>query len=186
MPSLNKNILDKLRTTNKYSTFIETGTHTGDTIFTMEPYFKTLYTIEISQQYYNNTKERYNGDKINFILGDSSHIFSLLLPTINDDTIFFLDGHWSADNTGKGDKDCPLMEECELINSKFKGNAILIIDDFRLFGTGPNCGNEICNWEDISKDGIINILKDRITDIYHIESDLHKEDRLIIHIKNIV
>jgi len=185
MPPLDSNIFQQLKMDREYPVFIESGTYSGDTIFRMESYFKNLFTIEIAEHYYNNTKSRYNGNKINFKLGDSSIIFNTLLPSINNDSIFFLDGHWSAGDTGKGNKDCPLIEECQVINTLFKHNAILIIDDYRLFGKGPKYNNEICNWEDISKDSIINILKDRITDTYHLPSELHSEDRLVIHIKSI-
>jgi hypothetical protein len=185
MPSLDINVLNKLVKDHNYSIFIETGTYNGETIFKMEPHFEKLYTVEISPQYHISTKSKYRGNKIKFILGDSSSVFSQLLPTIHTNTIFFLDGHWSAGDTGRGNKDCPLMEECQMIKNKFRHNAILIIDDFRLFGKGPKYNNEVCNWEDISKEGILGVLGDRITNVYHIESELHSQDRLVIHIKSI-
>lgn len=185
MPSLDSNIFKQLKMDNEYPVFIESGTYNGNTIFNMERHFNKLFTIEIAEHYYNNTKSKYNGNKIKFNLGDSLSVFNTLLPSIDNNTIFFLDGHWSAGDTGKGIKDCPLIEECQIINTLFKHNAILIIDDYRLFGKGPSFNNEVCNWEDISKDSIINTLKDRITDTYHLPSELHNEDRLIVHIKSI-
>lgn len=185
MPSIDIYTLKQLKLDKIYPVFIETGTLFGETIFNMEPIFSELYTIDISEKYHNFTKSLYKGNKINFILGDSSDIFLDLLPSIKHNTIFFLDGHWSAGDTGKGKKDCPLVEECERINKLFKHDAILIIDDYRLFGKGPNKSNEICNWEDISKDKLLSILKDRITDVYHLPSYLDKEDRLVVHIEKL-
>ena len=76
MPSIDNDFLSKLQDDKtKYSYFIETGTFNGDTIFALEPYFDKLYTIEFSEKYYNNTKKKYRGNKINFILGDSSVVF---------------------------------------------------------------------------------------------------------------
>ena len=75
----------------------------------LEPYFNKLYTIEFSEKYYNNTKNIYNGSKINFILGDSSIVFEKLLPNITDKCIF-LNAHWSGGDTGHSNKDCPLNE----------------------------------------------------------------------------
>ena len=186
MPHINKDFLLKLDSKyQNYDTFIETGTYYGKTIFEMEKYFNKLYTIEIKKEFYESTKNKYKGNKIDFILGDSSEIFKNLLPKINEDTIFFLDGHWSSGNTGRGKKDCPLIEEVNLINLLFKKNAILIIDDIRLFGKGPNKKNEVCNWEDISEKKIIDILKNRITNKYYLDSKYAKNDRLILHIKSI-
>jgi hypothetical protein len=73
----------------KYNCFIETGTLDGASIFAVEPFFNKLYTIEFSEKYYNNTKSKYNGNKINFRLGDSSIVFETLLPSINEKCVFF-------------------------------------------------------------------------------------------------
>ena len=90
MPCLDFSFLTLLKDDyTKYNCFIETGTFCGDTIFSLEPYFNKLYTIEFSEAYYNATKNKYNGNKINFILGDSVIMLEQLLPTITDKSIFF-------------------------------------------------------------------------------------------------
>lgn len=187
MPPLNLDFLLLLKDDyTKYTAFIETGTYHGATIFTLEPYFQKVYTIEISPKYHNTTKQRYFGNKINFILGDSSKVLPDILSKIDDRCIFFLDGHWSADDTGKGDKDCPLMEEIANIHTYCKNDAIIIIDDFRLFGKGPNQTGDkydVCNWENIDKDSLLSIIQPRITHMYHLDSNWAKNDRLIVHIK---
>ena len=43
-----------------YSNFIETGTCYGSTIFSVEPYFEKLYTIEIKEAFYNDVKKNIN------------------------------------------------------------------------------------------------------------------------------
>ncbi len=73
----------------KYNCFIETGTYMGDTIFSVEPYFNKLYTVEFSKIHYINTKNKYMGNKIDFIYGDSAFVFENLLPHITDKCIFF-------------------------------------------------------------------------------------------------
>ena len=57
-----------------------------------------------------------------------------IIKNMIDPTIFWLDGHYSCGITAKGDVDVPLLEELIAINVLFKGSAILIIDDYRLFG----------------------------------------------------
>ena len=183
MPSLNNSFLNLLQDDYKqYNCFIETGTFNGDTIFALEPYFNKLYTIEFSEKYYNKTKNRYSGNKINFILGDSSIVFENLLPNITDKCIFFLDGHWSSGDTGKSKKDCPLDEEITHINNLFKNAAIIIIDDFRLFGLDKSSGKLQEDWSKINKTNLLNILQERINKVYHLDSEYAKDDRLIIHI----
>ena len=183
MPSLSREFLQQLKATyTSYPCFIETGTLNGDTTFTMEPLFETLYTIEYSQHYYERTKSRYYGNKISFLHGDSSIVFEGLLPTISDRAIFFLDGHYSSGDTGQSVKDCPLIEEIQHINTLFRSEAIIIVDDVRLFGKSKATG---CNedWSDISRDKLLDILKGRTTDVYFLDSTCAKEDRMIIHIK---
>jgi hypothetical protein len=178
MPSIDKSFLEKLRDNyTEYKCFIETGTYTGDSIFNMERLFDRLYTIEISENLYKSTSSLYKGNKINFILGDSTKVFNYLLPLLNEKCIIFLDGHYSSGITGKGDKDCPLNEEIKLINEHFKHDAIIIIDDYRLFGTKKNE-----DWSEINKDNILSLLKDRVKDVYHLDSECSLDDRLIIHI----
>lgn len=186
MPSIDKKFLLQLKEDyTKYKCFVETGTLYGGTIFSMEPLFDKLYTIEYSEQYYNNTKKLYTGNKIDFILGDSSKVFVGLLPTISEKCIFFLDGHWSSGDTGKSDKDCPLIEEIEQINSLFLNEAIIIIDDYRLFGQSPKTGAAE-DWGSITKDSVLYGIQSRITNVYHLDSDISKDDRLIIHIKSLL
>ena len=182
MPSLNTDILFQLQDNyEKYNCFIETGTFQGETVFAFEDLFDQIYTIEYSESYYRNTKNKYGGNKINFILGDSSVVFKYLLPNIQEKCIFFLDGHWSGGDTGKSDKDCPLIEEITHIHNLFRNEAILIIDDYRLFGLSHESGlNE--DWSDISKQNILNIIGSRITKLYHLDSEHAKNDRLILHI----
>jgi hypothetical protein len=175
MPSIDRDFLNLLQEDyTNYNCFIETGTLSGDTIFSLEPYFNKLYTIEFSEKYYITTKNKYSGNKINFILGDSSIVFETLLPIISDKCIFFLDGHWTGGDTGRSDKDCPLYEEITHINNLFTNDAIIIIDDFRLFG--------LEDWRDINKEKLLNILQERTSKVYHLDSACAKDDRLIIHI----
>ena len=186
MPCIDLDFLKMLQTDYKnYPNFIETGTYLGDTILHMEQYFLKLYTIEIKKEFYENIKNLYKGDKINFYLGDSSNVLNDILPIITGKSIIFLDGHWSAGNTGKGKKDCPLYEEITSIISSHTDEAIIIIDDVRLFGLGPNKGTEICNWEEINIENILQIVKDRMTKYYLLPSIVNSEDRLLIHISKL-
>jgi len=183
MPCIDEKFLLDLKDNYKsYPVFIETGTLHGDTILGVEKLFRELHTIEIKKEFYDNVKNKYKGDKIKFHLGDSSIVLIDLLPKIKEKSIIFLDGHWSYGDTGKGVKDCPLYEEISAINKLLVNEAIIIIDDVRLFGRGPNKGNEYVNWEEISVEILLNLLSNRIDKVYYLPSEYYKFDRMVIHI----
>ena len=189
MPALQYELLKKIQFEGgieaNYPIFVETGTCEGRTIFEMEKYFDELHTIEIKEGFYTKVKSRYKGDKIHFHLGDSSKVLPKIASDLKSNTLFFLDGHWSSGNTGRGEKDCPLIEELKVINSKFSHKAIIIIDDYRLFGKGPNIGGCAENWEDIQKSKVLDIVQNRLVKTYHLPSSYHKEDRMLIHLRSI-
>lgn len=149
-----------------FQTFVETGTYRGDTIFAMEPLFSTLHTIEIKKEFHDACKAKYQGSKIHFHLGDSSKVLPQVLSEIQGDAIFFLDGHWSSKDTGRGEKDVPLFEELDAIHTLLSSRALIIIDDYRLFGRHPHSllglkhSNE--DWSAINKRSLVARLKDRV------------------------
>ena len=185
MPTLEIDDLNKIQIDGLFKvcpTFVETGTFLGETIFKMEPFFEKLHTIEIKQEFYIKLVTSYKGNKIKFHFGNSSVKLKDVCKQLETDSLFFLDGHWSAGITGKGEKDTPLYEELENIMKYCEYNCIIIVDDVRLFGKGPNKGNEICNWEDINVEKILKIVSNRLTKHYFIDSTLGKNDRLILHL----
>ena len=182
MPSISIPFLQTLRADyREYPLFIETGTYVGDTIFSMEPHFRNLFTIELSEKYYNSTRSKYKGNKISFIHGDSSTKLIDVFSSVSEPSIIFLDGHWSSGDTAKGTKDCPLIEEISVINTHCKSKAIIIIDDRRLFGKNKTSD---CNedWSSINDGDILHNIKARVTDVYLLDSEIAKDDRMIIHI----
>ena len=190
MPALEKDFFDKnfseKNLFTEYPVFIETGTYMGETTYNMSKLFNEVHTIEIKRDIYQNTKGRLQNkvSNVKFHLGDSSILLGILCNKIKRPSFFFLDGHWSAGITGKGKKDCPLMEELDSIMNKFTEKAIVVIDDCRLFGQGPNTTGEVCNWEDIHMDNILEITKSRCDKHYMVPSEINSKDRLILFLNN--
>jgi hypothetical protein len=168
MGFLNKNkiehILKKYNFShNEFTVFIETGTHLGKTCLELQSNFKKLYTIEISKKYFEISKKSLsNFSNIFPFLGSSSEILPIILNDLNENIFFWLDGHWSGGDTGKGDVDCPLLEECKIIDeyvTKKNKKAIIIIDDCRLFGT-----NNPHDWSKITTENINSKFDNKIFD----------------------
>ena len=197
MPSLELSIIKKILTKSKeinnekynieFPVFIETGTFMGSTISKMSYIFDELHTIEVNEDLYNNAKNKYNNlNKINFHLGDSAYVLKNIIINVDKNAIIFLDGHYSSGITGKGIKDVPLYEELNAIITNFKNHCIIIIDDVRLFGHGPNTPESYHSedWSNINIDTILDIVKPKLISHYLLPSKLHNEDRLIIHLSN--
>jgi hypothetical protein len=172
MPALNVNRLNTIVRKfenfipDEYTTFIETGTNSGDTVRELCPYFKSFHTIELSEYLYN-TLDLQSPTLFRY-LGDSVIKLPEILNNLEEDEqcIFWLDGHWSGGNTARGDKDCPLLEEMKSINKLYKANnALILIDDFRLFGT-----NITEDWSNITSKNVINSLTN-----FNIEHFVHTD-----------
>jgi len=117
--------------------FVETGTYLGDTIFKQKDNFKKIYSIELSEYYFDLARKRFQGfDNINLILGNSKDKLKDILIE-NDESIFFwLDGHYSTGLTAKAkDKETPILEELNTIfdQNTNKHKHVIFIDDARLF-----------------------------------------------------
>mgnify|MGYP001370729673 CR=1 FL=1 len=66
MPALESSIFNAMKCDHtQYSNFVETGTFLGETIYSVEPLFKKLYTIEVKEEFYRNHVDSYKGDIIN-------------------------------------------------------------------------------------------------------------------------
>ncbi len=83
---------------------------------------------------YNKAKKRFKKDSnVEILQGDSGKMLSQIVNQLIEPAIFWLDGHYSAGMTAKGDKDCPVFEELEAIFAGKKLNHVLLIDDARCF-----------------------------------------------------
>jgi hypothetical protein len=88
----------------------------------------------LSLDLFNDAKRRFNNDKnVTIIQGDSGKVLPKILSEINEPAIFWLDGHYSAGITARGEKECPIFEELDAIFNHSKHNHILLIDDARFF-----------------------------------------------------
>jgi hypothetical protein len=114
---------------------VETGTFYGDMIEAMKNIFDKIYSIELSQELFERAKKRFKNQKqVELIQGDSGIELKSLMSKIDRPTLFWLDGHYSAGETAKGDKETPIFEELQHIFDTPDLGHVIIIDDVRSFG----------------------------------------------------
>ena len=116
-------------------TFIETGTFHGDMVEAMRKHFDKIYSIELSQDLCARAKVRFMRDRnVEIIQGDSGVELGKLMERIHGPALFWLDGHYSAGETARGESDTPIFAELTHIYRSGTGGHVVIIDDARCFG----------------------------------------------------
>lgn len=119
-------------------TLIETGTYYGDMVDALKFDFEKIYSIELSDELYRQAVRRFAGQpNVELIHGDSGRVLKELLGRIKSPCLFWLDGHYSAGVTARGEKDTPIVEELSHIFSSPDIGHVIVVDDARCFGVEP-------------------------------------------------
>lgn len=123
-------------TTYNLKILVETGTFNGDMVEAMKNHFDEIYSVELSQSFFNKARIRFKSQKNVFLIhGDSGDEMKTLIQRIDKPTLFWLDGHYSGGETALGEKDTPVLEELNCILDSRDLKHVIIIDDARLFGS---------------------------------------------------
>lgn len=119
---------------NKY--FVEVGSFKGDGIErALQAGFSQVYSIEISEQFFNKCKKRFSKKpQVKLFLGDSAKILYKSIKKIDESITFWLDGHYCV-GTVKDDEQPLILQELEQIKKHSVKTHTILIDDVRLFGT---------------------------------------------------
>jgi hypothetical protein len=158
--------------TNK---FIETGSYLGDGIqLAIESGFDEIFSIEVSDKHVKLCQNRFqNYDNVKILKGDSMYELPKLLEEYkNEKFTYWLDGHYSDGDTGKGDKDFPIINELESILKRSVTGEIIYVDDMRIL---RNLNSEV-NLENIIS--VIKKYKNNFKISYE-DSTLHSGDLVI-------
>ncbi len=122
-------------TAHQYSidTLVETGTYLGEMVLAQRRNFKKIISIELFEDLFKKAKNRFlRFPHIDIIYGDSGEVLHTLVKTLDGPCIFWLDGHYSGQNTAKGFKETPIMQELQaILKSPFQ--HVILIDDARMF-----------------------------------------------------
>ena len=92
--------------------FVETGTYRGDMVEAMKHLFHRIYSIELSDTLFAAARRRFRRDShIELLHGDSSQELGRIMERVDQPVLFWLDGHYSAGDTARGEKDTPICDE---------------------------------------------------------------------------
>ncbi len=115
-------------------TLIETGTFEGDMVEANLDNFTNIYSIELDDYYFKRAFRKFrNNPNVQLINGDSGVELGKLLLSLHEDCVFWLDGHYSAGKTARGELDTPILSEILSIFNHPMKNPVILIDDARLF-----------------------------------------------------
>jgi hypothetical protein len=124
--------------------FFETGTYKGDGLVSAQRYgFKKLISVEINQELYTNVSKKFNNiNNIIIKLDNSLSAMSDILPTIEENIIFWLDAHYPGADAGLSSYSSdepnrirlPLEEELLMIQKLRKNHQdVILVDDLRVY-----------------------------------------------------
>jgi hypothetical protein len=118
---------------HKNDVLIETGSYLGDGIQqALEAGFSEIISIELSDKYYEHTKKRFEfTPNVEIVKGDSFKVLPELIFKIDKKITFWLDGHYSCDDTALGEHWSPLIQELGIIKSHHIKEHTIMIDDMR-------------------------------------------------------
>jgi hypothetical protein len=117
-----------------YRLFVETGTFLGETTLAMSGVFERCWTVEIDTALYQQALARFKDrPNITALHGSSGSLIVPILKEIDAPAIFWLDGHYSRANTGRGDVDTPILDELTKIFEHPIKEHVILIDDARDF-----------------------------------------------------
>ncbi len=135
-------------------TWVETGTYKGETTAHLARFSKMVYSIEPSLDFAKSASQKFiNQDNIEILSGLSEVELPKLLRSLSvteqADISFWLDGHFSGENTFQGPSDTPIRQELTTIGEHLSdfSRVSVLIDDVRCFNPSVSAYS---NYPDVS------------------------------------
>jgi len=188
-----------------FDNFVETGSLYGHTSIFASYFFKSVYTIELSQILYDYLKPVTTARKnLKVKFGNSADVLPEIIRNLNGPTVFFLDAHWSGDSSvdfSKGgwsgypsdtahlgstqtpnpEEQKPIKSEFKSIFDNFQSAALIIIDDWSIMGEANEAFEKV-NWTHLSQGELIQFFAASPRTVFHHKLD---ETRYIVGLKPI-
>lgn len=114
--------------------FVETGTYYGDTVAAIKDMYSNMISIEVDEALYKKACIRFAADKnVHIMHGDCARELPAILATLHEPAVFWLDGHYSGGETGKGEVEDPILISLNQIAAHPIRDHVIFIDDARTF-----------------------------------------------------
>ena len=106
-------------------------------------------------------RKEFFGGKLVLVQGDSGEKLKDVLSEIHEPCVFWLDAHAGAkEGYARGEVDCPLIEELDVISNHNIKNHIITVDDADLLGQIQyNGGDIVCDYSDMTREKVESMLK---------------------------
>lgn len=146
--SLDKKLVQALKSALPITRLVETGTFRGDTVQEFLKDFESIISVEMSVELWRSACERFSQEHhVKVMCEDSPRALRSIEHNQGDTgTLYWLDAHWCvADSTAGELSQCPLLDEIEAIG-ELSGNSVILIDDARLFLAPPLKPHDISQW----------------------------------------
>jgi len=183
-----------------FDNFIETGTLFGHTTLHASYWFPRVWTVELSAELHALAcKTLAHRPNITCLQGNSGAVLPGLMPTLTGASLFYLDGHWSGDDsvdwggvnfagfpmatarrpetdatTGavltETDRQVPLMDELRAIVAHHRGPAAIVIDDWRLFGRS-DAGFAGLDWTGLPQQAVLDVIAAEPRTRFHFQAN---------------
>jgi len=132
--ALKQELLSTLKTAFKLGAFVETGTYVGESTEIAKNVFSEVHTIELSVDLFVHACQRFQHSQDIFLHhGDSPLVLKEILPNISERILFYLDAHYSGEETALSAVNTPILKELKVIRETKKDQSVILINDMRLF-----------------------------------------------------
>lgn len=137
---LKEEFLTYIKSFFNIETFIQTNFHDEKVTEKATHLFDCVLSIELGENLYDEACKRFkNCPKVRLFHGESGDILGDVISCANGRILFWLDGHYSGSESGLEVDYCPLMRELSCIEKSGVLDAVIMIDDVRIFQNSAQC-----------------------------------------------
>ena len=162
-----KTLMKAVKQAYRVETFIETGTYKGETALWAAQQYQQVITCEASFEIFHQAHETFSEyDNIDHRYGHSLETLQKILSDLSGPAIYWIDSHWSVEQTYGENDECPLLDELQIILTH-SSESFLFVDDARYFCTPPPRPHNPKAWPNLQEIfEVVNNLSDAYLTLY--------------------